>query len=287
MRRWIIGASFVALLVSGLSLSAYADTAQRGLAISPVRSELKIDAGATASTSVTVTNLSKDPLVISPTVSDFSVTDYTYSNQFSKLQHNWIKPGVATVTIAPGQKQQVTYDIAVPQRATPGGYYFALTMSARVTGGGLPTTIQAVSLLYMTVSGDLVRTSVLQNDSVPWFVTGSDIPYKFDVKDTGNVYFTAYFYGQVHGLFGTSPESGTAHILLPGAPRTISGTVPSPLLPGIYRLTYGYKVDFADFVTTKTAWVLYIPPWSVIALVLLLLVIRWFWQKQRMKRHQA
>jgi hypothetical protein len=214
------------------------------------------------------------------------VTDYTYSNQFSKLQHNWIKPHVSTVTIAPGQRQQITYDIAVPQRATPGGYYFAVTMSAQVTGNGLPTTIQAVSLLYMTVNGDLVRTSVLQNDSVPWLVTGSDIPYKFDVKDTGNVYFTAYFYGQIQGLFGTSPESGTAHILLPGAPRTISGTVPSPLLPGIYRLTYGYKVDFADFVTTKTAWVLYIPPWSVIALILMLFIAQWFRQK-RAKQRQA
>ena len=110
---------------------------------------------------------------------------------------------------------------------------------------------------------------------------GNEVPYKFTIKNTGNVYFSAYLYGQLEGLFGKQPEAGTGHLLMPNAPREIEGTVPTPLLPGIYKLTYGYKVDFASIITTQSTYILFIPPWSLAALLVLGVVGRWIWQKRK------
>jgi hypothetical protein len=169
----------------------------------------------------------------------------------------------------------------VPAHASPGGYYFALVASTQVAGGAVPSTVQATSLLYLTVNGHLIRTGVMRNSSIPWFVTGTFIPYKFDVEDTGNVYFTANFFGQLESIFGALPQKSTGHLLMPGAAKTITDSIPAPLWPGIYKVTYGYKVDFANFTISQSAYILYMPPWSFVAIVVIILIIVWGWQSRR------
>lgn len=252
-----------------------------GLSIAPLRQEVTAADGGTVTGSVLIGNQTTKTMNVTLSVSEYTVADYSYSYIFGEPEHDWVKMQGGTLALEPHKLKKVGYTITVPERATPGGYYFAIFASTQVEGEGLPGTAQVVSLLYLTVKGELVRTGVLQNDTVPFLVTGSEVPYRFDVKDTGNIYFSAYFYGQLQGLFGQLPESGTSHLLMPGAVRTIDGEVPAPLLPGIYKFNYGYKVDFASIVIGKSTYILYIPPWSVIALVLMLLVAKWLWQRYR------
>lgn len=266
---YAIAALFV-LVVFHCSGTASASSDTQGLAISPVRQELTTVPGKASSGTITVGNTTDKSITISLSVEQFSVVDYSYDYEFRAPPSNdWVKLDKTQIEIAPNKTQKVLFSINVPNKSRPGGYYFSLFASTTLEGPGMPGTVRAASLLYLKVDGDLIRTSVMENASAPLWVTGSDIPYEFDVKNTGNVHFSAYFYGQIEWLFGLLPEVGTSHILMPGKVRTINGTVPTPLLPGIYKMTYGYKVDFADIVTAKTEYIIFIPPWSIILLGIL------------------
>jgi hypothetical protein len=274
---------FITFFSSPLSAQA-AETKEKGLSISPLRQETTASATKPSTGSFTIANLTDKPMKVNLSVRQFSVSDYDYDYVFRTPEYDWITLKDTQATVEPRKSKKIFYDVTIPADTTPGGYYFALFASTDIAGPGLPGTVQAASLLYLRVDGKLVRTSVLQNDSIPFIVTGNEIPYKFDVKDTGNIHFSAYFYAQVQNVFGGSyPESGTSHLLMPGIVRTVEGAVPTPLLPGIYKVTYGYKVDFARIITTKTAYVLFVPPWSIVGLILLLLVGRWVWQQKKQR----
>jgi hypothetical protein len=265
--------------------TAYAaDSTNKGLSISPLRQEVTAKPGAPKVGFFTVANYTEKPMTIDLSVQQFSVTDYVYDYKFlTPPKYNWVKLRETTVVVQPSKSQKIYYDVTVPAKTTPGGYYFSLFASTEISGPGLPGKVQAATLLYLVVDGKLVRTSELKNDSIPLVVAGSEVPYKFDVKNTGNMHFSAYFYGQVENLlFGKGQEFGTSHILMPGAIRTVSGAVPTPFWPGVYKVHYGYRVDFAAFETVKTAYVIFLPPW--LAIVCIFLLIGGRWQMRRMRK---
>lgn len=283
----LIRLSLVVAVVLGAIFSpltaAAAQTRDKGLSISPLRQEMTVNPGVAKSGVFTVANYTKKPMIVDLAVKQFSVTDYVYDYKFlAPPKNDWVKMRESSTVIQPGKSKEVQFDIVVPAKTTPGGYYFSLFASTTIAGEGLPGTVQAASLLYVIVDGNLVRTSILQNDSIPFFVTGTEIPYKFDVKNTGNVHFSAYFYGQTETIFGSkSQEVGTGRLLMPGVVRGIEGKIPAPFLPGVYKVNYGYDVDFANIVITKSAYVVIIPPWSVALLLFVLLGWRWMWQRRR------
>lgn len=279
----------IALLLQPPAVSA-TDQRDKGLSISPLRQEVTVAVNKTTVGFVTVGNLTDKQMVVDLSVREFSVTDYEYDYEFrSPPQRDWVKLRQQSIILEPHKTEKAWYEVTVPEKTTPGGYYFSIFASTKVDlASGLPGTIQAVTPLYMKVDGNLTRTGVLQNDSIPFLITGYEIPYKFDVKNTGNVHFTAYFYGQVSGLlFGQQPEVGEDHLLMPGKIRTIEGQVPTPLLPGLYKVTYGYKVDFASIITVKTAYILFIPPWSIVTLVFIFFAVRWVRQCRKESPEQS
>ena len=277
---FIITACLVVLFIPKTSFAADGT----GLGISPVRKSSTVDAGVVKTSFFTIANRTKKPMNVQLSIKQFSGVDYSNDLQFSPPQNNWVKLKSTSITLQPNQNEKIYYDIDVPAKSTPGGQYYTFIASSEVAGEGLPSTIQATSLLYLTVDGKLIRTGVLKNSSVPWFVTGSSIPYKFDIEDLGNVHFSVYTYGRLDSIFGPLPEVGASHLLMPRVIRTVSGYVPSPFLPGIYQITYGYKVDFADFIVTKSSLIVYAPPWSFVALLLIILAAVRF--EQQLKKHR-
>ncbi|MFA5172734.1 MAG: hypothetical protein WC426_14320, partial [Sulfuriferula sp.] len=262
----IVISFFLSLLLALSPVAASAaESKDKGLSIAPLRQEMTVPVNKTGAGVFTIANLTGKLMKVNLSVRQFSVNDYDYQYIFRTPEYDWIALKQTQVDVQPHQSVKIAYTVTIPAGTTPGGYYFALFASTDIVGPGLPGTVQAASLLYLRADGKLVRTSILQNDSIPLIVTGSVIPYKFDVRNTGNIHFSAYFYGQVRSLVHLSQEVGTSHLLMPGAIRTVEGTVPSPILPGVYQVTYGYRVDFAQIITAKTAYIIYIPPWSVAA----------------------
>jgi hypothetical protein len=127
-------------------------------------------------------------------------------------------------------------------------------------------------VLYVTVKGQLSHSSFIQKSSAPWIVFSGSVPYKLDIKNTGNTHFFAYVSGQLEGLSAKPREPAAAHILMPGTTRTVESDISAPTLPGIYRVVYGYRTDDGK-TTERSSFVLYLPPWSVLVPAGLIIVL--------------
>lgn len=260
------------------------DAKSQGLFISPLRQEVTLSPGQPIPVNVTIGDLTNKPMKVDLNVKQFSVADYTYQYQFLPLVYDWVEPASTSVALQPGQKMQVHFTVKAPQNVAAGGYYFALFASTMMADREVRSTVQAASLLYTKTDGeDAKQSATILDAHVASFVTGGEIPFKFNVKDTGNVHIDGRSFAQMEGLLGKSPSLEADHILLPGKTRTMSGTLPSPVLPGIYTLTYGYKGDSSAVLATHSSYIVFIPPWFVVALLLLGLLFN-MWRRK--KRHQ-
>lgn len=248
-----------------------ASTAASGLEISPVRRELKVDPGKTATTNVVVANLTKQDLDITLYFREFSVinTDYDYSFQTSP--YDWLRIETPQLTLKPGESRTIPYSLTPGAEASPGGYYFTVFASANIDSGGIASTIQAASLLYSTVNGALDYGGRIERIVMPKVLFSPDITYDFTMTDTGNVYYTIYTIATLNSLFDRTSAQTAAHLVLPDKPRRITGDLPAPVLPGIYSATIGYRTD-QGVVTTRSQPVVYLPPWSIVVLIGLIIV---------------
>lgn len=251
-----------------------------GLLITPVRQFLSVNAGGETKSALTVENLTGSTLRVSFSVEQFSVTDYVYNYTFSQPNNTWLQPSIPDVDLQPHQSVDIPFTITVPPRSAPGGYYYTLLASASLSTAGVTNTIQAADLIYFTVNGPLITVSHLEANSIDHLVFGRTIPFHLEPINTGNVYSFVYVSGQLHGLLVKPPETSTAHILMPGKVRALDGAISSPVLPGIYLVTYGYKTT-AGWAIELSSWVIFIPPWFIAFVLAVLLILGKFLPKRR------
>jgi hypothetical protein len=286
MRRGL-GLIAAALLITHVLVApVHADNQpvkNKGLYVTPLRQYITSDTGKTQRGSFTVGNYTEAALTISLFAEQFSVADYTYDFKFeSPPKEDWVKFATTQVTLQPYKSETINYTADVPRDAAPGGHYFTLFARTTVKNGSVTSDLQAATVLYVTVNGKLDYSSSIQKSSAPWIVFGGAIPYNLDVKSTGNTHFFIYVSGQLQGFSAQPREPVIAHILLPNTVRAVGGTMNAPVLPGIYKMTYGYKTDSGQ-ATERSSYVLYVPPWSVL-IPLGLFVVCWPILKRKKKK---
>jgi hypothetical protein len=257
--------------VPGRALAAATPPTEKGLLITPVRQFLSGDAGRTTDSTFSIANLTDKPLNVALSVQQFSVTDYSYNYQFQAPKDDWLHLSVTSTVLQPHKSQDIGYSLRIPRGSAPGGHYYTLFASANLSSQGVDSTIQAADLVYLTVSGKLSSVSHLQSSSIHWLSFGHDIPFSLQPINTGNIYSYVYVSGQLHGLFVRPPTTSNAHLLMPGKVRDLSASIPSPVLPGIYLASYGYKTD-SDWIIQQSHLVVFIPPWFI-AFVLAIVLI--------------
>ncbi len=228
----------------------------------------------------TIANLTNAPLEVTLSLQQFSVTDYAYSYVFSAPANDWLHLGQTNVTLQPNQSHDISYSLDVPTGSTPGGQYYTLFASAYTGTQGVHSIIQATDLVYVTVNGHLSQTTKLQNSSMPWIVFGRHVPYTLEPIDTGNVHTFVFTTGQLHGFLTKLSPSPATHLLMPGKVRALAGSIPSPILPGVYRAVFGYKTDGGQQVSVSR-YVLFIPPWFIALVLAGLLALGRYWPRRR------
>jgi len=237
----------------------------RGLFITPLRTYLTLEPGKTQAGSLTVANLTDQPMLVTMSVQQFSVADYSYQYEFAPNKDDWISFAAPQLQLAPNKSATVAYQISPPPSVTPGGHYFSLLATASQQQGVVKSHVQAASILYATVNGPLNRSVQVVSRQVPRVVFGSEMTFWLTAKDTGNTHIFAYTSGQLQGLSTRGKGATVTNMLLPGKVRTLSSTIPSPWLPGLYQATYGFTTDGGQTVHFSRR-ILYLPPWSVLLL---------------------
>lgn len=283
MKLRVVGV-FALLAALLMPVSAHAEVKFKGLTVSPVNQEMLVTAGKPDKSYIDVGNHSKEPLTVVMSVKQFTAADYTYDFQFGDAKEDWIKFDQSQYVLQPDETVRVKYTVDAPELARPGGHYFALTASAVMGEDGIGRTAQVISQLFLKVDGKFVESGKIENGRVPMWVFNSEATYSYDARNTGNVHFVAEFYAELTGFFGEHSSSKVSHILLPDTVRRLGGHVNMPFLPGVYKITYGFRSDAVPDLPSRSAYVVYIPPWSIVALVLVLMIGKWLWQVRRARR---
>lgn len=286
MRRFLLALSSLLLLCGALSTPVSAaelpTTKNKGLYISPLRNYLSLDAGDRVTRSFTAANLTDQPMDITVHLERFSMVDYSYDFRFDAVDNDWIKLIDPTITLKPYQSHEFAYTISLPPTAAPGGYYYTLFASTTIKSGATTSTLRAASLLYLTVKGELSYTFSTTPSSLPYIVLSPTVDYSIDIKNTGNTHYFALVSSHVDGLFYSNAPNGTSQLLMPAATRHVNASITSPLIPGIYRLTYIVTPDHGT-TYSKTRYFIFLPPWSLIATSLIGLLILWLIQRRKTK----
>lgn len=233
----------------------------KGLFITPLRAYPSVSPGQVAHGTFTLANITPEPATVDISVEQFSVADYTYDYQFYNAKEDWIRLSKTQVTLDPNKSHTITYTISPPSDAMPGGHYFTLFATAQLPHS--PHKVRTATVLYLTVDGELHKTSTITRSSIAPLSFGGNIDFTMDVTNTGNTHFFAYVSGELQGLSASSKNPDTTTLLLPEASRVISGGIAAPLLPGVYKAVYGYKTDDGQQIR-REAFICYLPPWSLL-----------------------
>ena len=259
MRRLaLVVAVCTVMLFCGVPSAKAVDPNNRGLLITPIRQYKKVEPQKTTSDKLTVANLTKKPIDVTLSIERFSVVNYSYDYTFESPREDWVSISAPKLHLESGESKQVQYSITAPKTAEPGGHYFTILASTSLKPG---EEVRAATMLYVTVAGKLVQTSNIIDDSVPFISFGGDIPFRFNIKNTGNAHFFAYTSGKLEGLSAQGEKNDAAHIILPQTTRTVEGYFSAPLLPGVYKAVYGFKTD-SGASTSHEKYIIYAPLWA-------------------------
>lgn len=278
--RLIIGVFVVILLIPAGMAGAQTVPEQRGLLITPPRQYLNVDPGKVTESSFTVANLTDRRLDIFLSVEQFSVANYTYDFKFEAPFEDWIKLEETKVSLEKSESHTVNYTVNAPVGAKPGGHYFTLFASVDL---GEDRHIRAATVVYITASGELTKTSTVTKTNFPWITIGGDIPISFDIQNTGNTHFLAYISGVLRGWGPTQSSGEAAHLLIPATTRRVEGKLPGPIIPGLYKAVYGYR-DEEGKDTRHSQYIMYLPPWTwVFAAGVIWFIVVFVRRKRRLK----
>lgn len=263
-------------------------TKPKGLTLSPLRSELDIAPGTSFDGTLMVANSTNQPMAVHMSAEEFSVINPQYDYAFTAESDvaKWATFTPEDVSLAAGKSQKVTYNIGVPLTAEPGGRYISLFASTdtATASEGVKSRQRIASLLYITVDGDVTRVGHLLSLTSPWAINSVSM-WSMALQNTGTTHFHSRYNVSVQNLLSHSVAasmSGDA-LILPGTVRAVSDTLPSPKLPGLYKVVYTIGLGDTPAVV-ETHFVLYLPLMMIVSLAAIILLVSLLVRQRLAKR---
>lgn len=251
------------------------------LKISPVRSDITIEAGKSAKVTVTISNLTATPVGLKPIENDFIAGDEKGTPSLI-LDENSYAPThslkrfmvpLKTITVPANSSQNVDVTIAVPKTAQAGGYYGALRFAPLTASGDQSVNLGAsvASLILMTVPGPTTEKLLMTNfdiqqngDTAGSFRTPDNINLFLRFKNEGNVQLAPF--GQIYVKKGDKVlyksdfnVEDPKQVVLPDSARRWENI---PLKGfgkfGKYTVgaTFGYGTKGQNIEVEKTVWII-------------------------------
>lgn len=281
---------FVALLaVSALGVNSVRAIEGESIVLSPASKRLNATAGEKVNGTLKVINDGTSSYDFAVYASPYSVANGSYTPNYDEKKANadlytWVTFEKKRYTLNPGENIEVPYTIQVPADAAPGGHYgvlFAETEVANENSGQIARKKRVGSIVYATVKGDYITAGRQVSANIDWLQLGGPITATLSVENTGNSDFVMTELIQVKNVLGgTVYEKSNERIVLPKTTRDINlSWVDGPIM-GLYNVKVESKV--LDKVTTTTSWVLLMPMWILVVMVLAIIgIIYWAFRRRR------
>lgn len=203
---WRFGAvmmCFAAFILVLLSQPAEAvNNSANTLKVSPVRTDIEVQAGTSKVVQVTVSNLTDAPLTVDPVVNDFISGDERGApalildeNEFAPTHSlkRFASP-LSEVIIPARETKTVNVVVAVPPATQAGGYFGAVrfTPTSSDNGGQVNVNASVASLILLKVPGDIVEKMELTQFAVQqngvassYFTSANDLYASFRLENKG------------------------------------------------------------------------------------------------------
>lgn len=270
--------------------------------ISPLRTDITIEAGESGTVEVLVTNISDDAVILRAIANDFVAGDekgtpsiildensYAPSHSLKRF----MKP-IENITLGPGETRKVEVQIEVPADAMAGGYYGVIRF-APATASGQPVDLNAsvASLILLRVPGPVVEELALTNFDIRQngssgsnFRTPDNLELLLRFENKGNVHVAPF--GQIVVQKGKEViydykfnQKDPKGEVLPNSARRWEVPLENLGKFGKYKIigTFGYGTQGQTINVEKTIWIiptLYILG-AVGGLLLLIAIIVGIW----------
>lgn len=217
--------AFAVIICFGVPLQAHA------LTITPIRYEIVGDPGQTLTEKMGLVNETKNTQTFYASFANFEAQGDSGSPTFIDARDGlgtWITTEQASVTLAPGAQKELTFKIAIPKDAEPGGHFAAIFWGTSPGGAPGQVSIGAKTgmLILLSVNGDVKEQAglvdfKLHNDKHFYKELPVGFEYRFSnqggdrVKPKGSVVIRSIF-GWVSKKVNANPFDGN---VLPGTTR--------------------------------------------------------------------
>jgi len=290
-RTHIISAGLITALLTVLASGIMPARAIEGesIVLSPASVRTPIDAGQTLSKSLKVINDGTTTYDFVVYASPYSVANGDYTPNYTETKPNtdlytWVDFEKTRYTLNPGENVDVPYTIAVPADAAPGGHYsviFAETEVSEEDSGQIARKKRVGTIVYATVNGDYILSGEQIDARIDWLQLGGPITASLTVENDGNSDFIMTDKIQVKNVLGgTVYENSGERVVLPKTTRDVAMTWTNGPIMGLYNVSIESKV--LDNVSTKQSWVLLMPMWILVVMVLAIVgLIYWAFRRRR------
>jgi hypothetical protein len=264
------------------------------LKLSPLRSDISLDPGASGVVKVYVTNITSSPIVLKAIENDFVAGDEKGTPSLI-LDQNSYAPShslkrfltpIPNVTINAGATQQVDVHVNVPKTAQAGGYYGALRFApAGNTDQALALSSGIASIILLRVSGPVVERLALTNFDIQQdggtatnFRTPDNMSLLVRFKNQGNLHEAPF--GQINVQKGKKVVysynfnlEDPKQEILPDSARRWNVPLKNLGKFGKYTVsgTFGYGSKGETVNIQKTVWI--VPSAVIIAITIGVLII--------------
>lgn len=286
----VLLATMASLLVAPLTASA--EDALESITLSPVKKTYELKPGQTIEDSITILNDGRTAYDFVVYAAPYSVTDSSYVPDFTTDKtspntdaYTWVQFPQTNWHAEPRQTLTIPFTIHVKQDASPGGHYgaiFAETQPLKEDGGNIARKKRVGSIIYATVSGDVNMAGRVTSLDIPWFQSSAPLITHAAVENTGNTDFSAAVSYQVSDVLGSVKyTSQKDYAVLPSTTRDVSQQWDSAPWFGLYKVHISTEVLGQK--TEKNSYVLIMPKWLILLLVIVLAigVVYVFWHRKK------
>lgn len=167
------------------------------IGIQPIRHEVNLDPGDSTTGEIKVINETESDFSAEPVLKAFYKNDETgfpvYPTEEDLEIENvleWVTLPTEPVFIPAGESRVVEYTINVPESAEAGGKYMTIAYQpVKESEVGVSVNVRAASLLFINVTGDIIRQGEITYFGLPEEIK-TDEPFYFELtfENTGNTH---------------------------------------------------------------------------------------------------